>query len=88
MSASEPVTPYQIKAGRSLLGWTIRQLALRSTLSERMVVTLEERQRVAEPDGQTEQSNAAASVRAALEAAGIEFIDGHASRARVRKQGQ
>jgi transcriptional regulator with XRE-family HTH domain len=82
------VTPYQVKAARSLLGWTRRQLALRSALSEDMVTTLEERQRVAEPDGQTEQSDAAASVGAALEAAGIEFMDGHASRARMRKPGR
>ncbi len=88
MNDTEPVTQYQIKAARSLLGWTIRQLALRSTSLERMVTTLEERQRVAEPDGQTEQSDAAASVCAALEAAGIEFMDGHASRARIRKPGR
>jgi transcriptional regulator with XRE-family HTH domain len=88
MNDTEPVTQYQIKAARSLLGWTIRQLALRSTLSEHMVTTLEERQRVAEPDGKTEQSDAAASVRAALEAAGIEFMDGHASMARMRKPGR
>jgi len=88
MSNTEPVTPYQIKAARSLLGWTRRQLAFRSALSEHMVTTLEERQRVAEPDGQTEQSDAAASVRAALEAAGIEFTDGLVSRARMRKPGR
>lgn len=88
MSDTEPVTPYQIKAARSLLGWTIRQLALRSALSEHMVTTLEERRRAAEPDGQTEQSDAAASVRAALEAAGIEFTDGRVSRARMRKPGR
>ena len=82
------MTPYQVKAARSLLGWTRRQLALRSALSEDMVTTLEERQRVAEPDGKTEQSDAAASVRAALEAAGIEFMDGHASMARMRKPGR
>jgi len=82
------MTPYQVKAARSLLGWTRRQLALRSALSEHMVTTLEERQRVAEPDGQTEQSDAAASVRAALEAAGIEFTDGLVSRARMRKPGR
>jgi transcriptional regulator with XRE-family HTH domain len=82
------VTPYQVKAARSLLGWTRRQLALRSALSEHMVTILEGRRRVAEPDGQTEQSDAAASIRATLEAAGIEFMEGRVSRARLRQLGR
>jgi len=82
------MTPYQVKAARSLLGWTRRQLALRSALSEHMVTILEGRQRVAEPDGQTEQNDAAASIRATLEAAGIEFMDGRVSRARMSQPGR
>lgn len=79
------MTPYQVKAARSLLGWTRRQLALRSAMPEHMVTILEGGRRIAEPDGQTEQSDAAASVRAALEAAGIEFTNRDAPGVRLRK---
>ena len=62
------VTASQIRAARALLGWSQRDLADKSLLSETAILKLE-----------TEQVDSRTStlmkVRHALEAAGIEFID-------------
>ena len=73
------MTPYQLKAARALLGWSRLYLALRSATSEHMVTRLERRGRIAGPDGQMEQSDPAAAIRATLEAAGVEFTSGRAA---------
>ena len=59
----------QIRSGRSALGWSASQLGLKAGLSLRTIQT-------AEADGGEEQirKSSLLAVKAALEAAGIEFI--------------
>ncbi len=82
------MTPYQLKAARALLGWSRLYLALRSATSEHIVTTYEKTGRVAGLHDRTKQDDPIAAIRATLEAAGIEFIDGRVSRARLRQLGR
>jgi len=61
------VTSAQLRAARALLGWTIRDLAERSGVHRNTVARLES----ADPT----TGHARAAIRAALEAAGVEFLD-------------
>lgn len=60
------VTSAQIRAARALLNWTVRDLAERAGVHRNTVTR-------AETDA-TGPGHATASIRAALEAAGVEFI--------------
>ena len=62
------ITNSQIRAARALLGWSQRELADRSLLSETAILKLE----TARADSRT---STLIKVRNTLEAAGIEFIN-------------
>jgi transcriptional regulator with XRE-family HTH domain len=63
------MTPDQSRAARGLLDWSQAELAARSNLSESTVRDFEKGRRVP-------SINNLAAIRRALEAAGVEFIDG------------
>jgi transcriptional regulator with XRE-family HTH domain len=64
------MTPDQSRAARGLLDWSQAELAARSNLSESTIRDFEKGRRVP-------SINNLAAVRRALEAAGVEFIDGN-----------
>ena len=82
------MTPYQLKAARSLLGWSRLYLALRSATSEHIVTTYEKTGRVAGQYGKADEGDPIAAIRVTLEAAGVEFFNARAPGARIRKLGQ
>lgn len=63
------ITPEQSRAARGLLDWSQTQLGGASNLSESTVRDFEKRRRVP-------SINNLAAIRAALEFAGVEFING------------
>jgi len=73
------VTSAQIRAGRALLNWTVRDLAERAGVHRNTITR-------AETDA-TGPGHATAAIRAALEAAGVEFIaeNGGGPGVRLRK---
>lgn len=73
-------TPAQIRAARALLGWSQDQLVAESGVPKRTLVRLE----LAEG---APQKRTLAAIRAALEAAGVEFIpeNGGGPGVRLRK---
>lgn len=70
------MTPDQVKAARALLGWSKLQLGLRSDTSMHVVTTFEQTGRVALVHRRPDLTNPLTAVRAALEAAGVEFTNG------------
>ena len=82
------MTPDQVKAARVLLGWTRMQLGIRSVTSAYMVKTFEDTGRVAPLYVRTEQIDGLAAIRAALEAAGVEFTNGDEPGVKLRKQAE
>lgn len=70
------VTSAQIRAARALLNWTVRDLAERAGVHRNTVTR-------AETDA-TGPGHATASIRAALETAGVEFIGENGGGAGVR----
>jgi transcriptional regulator with XRE-family HTH domain len=77
------LTTRQIKAARALLGWSQGDLAQHSSISEPTIARLES------VDGHIAgRPNTAEKIRAALEKAGIEFIDenGGGRGVRLRKR--
>ncbi|MBP0445028.1 helix-turn-helix transcriptional regulator [Roseomonas sp. SSH11] len=85
MGASANDTRYaisagQVRAARALIGWTRDQLAVASEVPMRTLARLET------GDG-TPQRRTLAAIRAALEAAGVEFIaeNGGGAGVRLRK---
>jgi transcriptional regulator with XRE-family HTH domain len=79
------VTTRQIKAARALLAWSQGDLAERSGISEPTVARLES------ADGELGgREDTAQRLRAAIEAAGVEFIDenGGGPGVRLRKPGK
>lgn len=71
------INPRQCRAGRALLGITQQQLAERAGVSKRTVIEFEGAMRVPQP-------NTTASLRIALEAEGIEFLQGDGAGSGVR----
>jgi transcriptional regulator with XRE-family HTH domain len=63
------MTPDQSRAARGLLDWSQAELAARSNLSESTIRDFEKGRRIP-------SINNLAAVRRALEAAGVQFIDG------------
>lgn len=72
------MTPDQSRAARGLLDWSQAELAARSNLSESTIRDFEKGRR-------TPSVNNLAAVRRALEAAGVEFIDGDQPGVRLRR---
>jgi transcriptional regulator with XRE-family HTH domain len=64
------MTPDQSRAARGLLDWSQAELAARSNLSESTIRDFEKGRRIP-------SINNLAAIRRALEAAGVEFIDGN-----------
>ena len=79
------MTPTQMKAARTLLGWSRRQLGVRSGTSIHVVQKFERTGQVAKLYGRTERVEPLAAIRATLEAAGVEFIEGDAPGVKLRK---
>ncbi len=82
MSASANVTlsairPEQMRAARAMLDWSRDQLSEACGVAKRTIIRFEAGQ------GETRPSTLAA-IRAALEAAGVEFTDGAAPGVRLR----
>lgn len=83
MSAShsgiqDATTPAQVRAARGLLGWTRDQLVAASSVPKRTLVRFEDEE--AQPRRAT-----LAAIRAALEAAGVEFTNGDEPGVKLRK---
>ena len=79
------MTPYQVKAARSLLGWSMSRLGVRSGTSVHTVRIFERTGQIAKLYCRTEQVDAVAAVRTTLEAAGVEFLNGDAPSVKLRK---
>ena len=73
-----------MKAARALLGWNQTQLGARSGTSMHTVRMFERSGRAGKLYGRADEVDAIAAVRATLEAAGVEFIDGAAPGVRLR----
>ena len=72
------ISPEQSRAARGLLDWSQTELGARSNLSESTVRDFEKGRR-------TPTTNNLAAIRAALEAAGVEFTNGDQPGVRLRK---
>jgi transcriptional regulator with XRE-family HTH domain len=70
------VTSAQLRAARSLLNWTVRDLAGKAGVHRNTISR-------AETD-ETEHGHAVAQVVRTLEAAGVEFTDGHQPGVRLK----
>lgn len=68
------MTPNQMKAARTLLGWNRVLLAARSGTSVYTVATFEEFGRVVTSYGRTGHGNPLAAIFATLKAAGVELV--------------
>ena len=74
---AESVTGEQCRAARRLLGWTMTRLAREAGLPQaNYISTFELEGRMMMSQSRTSQVNRVAAIRAALERAGIEFVDG------------
>ena len=85
LAEAGPVTPAQLRAARDLLGWGIQKLAGRSGTTANLVRTYERSGRVAANYGLLASTDPLAAIRATLEEAGVEFINGDASGVRLRR---
>lgn len=75
------VTSAQVRAARGLLNWTVRDLAEKAEVHRNTITRIETEATVG--------GHAVASIRAALEAAGVEFIspNGGGPGVRLRARG-
>ncbi len=80
------MTPDQLRAARALLGWSQMQLGLRSDTSIHVVRTFEQTGRVMTVQRRPDLTDPLAAIRAALEAAGVEFTNGDVPGVQLRKQ--
>ena len=74
---TDPISPAQCRAARALVGMSQTDLASRATVARQTIVDFERGARVPYP-------NNLAAIRAALEAAGVEFIAENGGGAGVR----
>ena len=74
--APPPITPEQLREARAALGWSSERLATRGGTTAYGVMKYERFGRVACRQGQPPNLDVLASIRVALEAAGIEFTNG------------
>ncbi len=76
---AERMTPDQLRAARALVGWSQTQLGLRSNTSQYVVKKFELTGQVASVHGRSDLTDPLATIRATLEAAGVEFANGEVS---------
>jgi len=74
---SDDIHPGQLRAARALIGWTRDELANKAGTTERTIARIEE-------GDSSPRVRTAAAIRAALEAAGVEFIPENGGRPGVR----
>jgi transcriptional regulator with XRE-family HTH domain len=74
------ISPEQCRAARRLLNWSAARLGARSNLSEGTILKSEEGRWILSANDQ-------AAIRAALEAAGVEFTNGDQPGVRLRSRG-
>lgn len=79
----EKISIRQVKAARSLLGWSQADLAGASKVSVPTIARLE-----AQDGPLGGRADTAAAIRAALEAAGVEFTNGDAPGVRLKPPAQ
>jgi transcriptional regulator with XRE-family HTH domain len=77
MSGDE-LSPEQSRAARGLLNWSLIRLGARSNLNEKTILNFEEGRRILSAGDLT-------AIRAALEAAGVEFTNGDRPGVRMKK---
>ncbi len=70
------MSPAQCKAARQLLGWGRHKLAAKSRVPVHVIRRFEVSGHVSPPTSLMPQFDRATAIRIALEAAGVEFIDG------------
>ena len=75
---SDAILPAQLRAGRALLAWTQEHLASVSAVPKRTIARLE-------LGKSAPQRRTTAALRAALEGAGVEFMNGDAPGVRLRR---
>ena len=73
------MTPDQLRAARALLGWSQTQLGLRSDTSAYVVKKFELTGKAGKVHGRPDLTDPLATIRATLEAAGVEFTNGEVS---------
>jgi transcriptional regulator with XRE-family HTH domain len=73
------ISPQQSRAARGLLDWSQTELGVRANLSESTIRDFEKGRRVPAINNLT-------AIRAALEAAGVEFTNGDQPGVRLRKK--
>ena len=78
MAAPNSITIAQFRAARALLGWSRSELAARAGLSMPTV------KRVESEEGPRVSDDARQKLKAALEAAGVEFTNGNAPGVRLK----
>ncbi len=81
------MTPDQVTAARNLLGWTRGRLAAMSDTTTKTVLRYEREGHLTRAADGTSGADRLAAIRAALEAAGIEFIEENGGAPGVRLQG-
>jgi transcriptional regulator with XRE-family HTH domain len=74
---SDDISPNQLRAARALIGWTREDLATAAGATERNLARIESAEITPRP-------RTVAAIRAALEAAGVEFIPENGGGAGVR----
>ena len=72
----KPITPDQVRAARSLLGWSRERLAAHSGVTTIFVSTYEDTGRVMKMWSRVPSVDGLAAVRGTLEASGVEFTTG------------
>ena len=81
-----PITPEQMRQARVLLGWSRTRLAALSETTGSFIVFYEDEGRVERMFSRERSFDGLAAIRAALEAAGVEFVDENVDGAGVRLQ--
>lgn len=80
------ITPQQMQAARLLLGWSRERLAMFAETSGDFVVKYETQGRVMTMYSRERSFDGLAAIRAALEAAGVEFNNGGEPGVRLKRQ--
>jgi hypothetical protein len=80
------MTPAQCKAARGLLDWGRHRLAGKSRIPQHAIRGFELNGHMVSPSSMMPQIDRIAAIRAALEAAGVEFTNGEAPGVRLRPQ--
>jgi transcriptional regulator with XRE-family HTH domain len=76
----ERVTSAQMRAGRGLVNWSVRELSERSGIHRNTITNFETGKSGGDPD-------TLAAIRTALEAAGVEFTNGGEPGVKLKRRG-